>query len=291
MFILDKSKFGDFNLKNAKEFVEFWNNYYSDSAAILVFSWNEILGNDFDKLAKYLIEKYNINWVTRSAEINKSDNDKIINISEGDNSLTFRINNKQTKVSLTISNDKTYDFTVKKENGNLNVYDKISYIEELNLNNDLTKENIKKLLRWKDPRWLTDTNPAGKEKVNRVLNELKDINDFRHGRIERDKFLEKVSGIFRDGFIYRVFLFHIARPDEYPIADQYVFRAYYTLTGKNKPEGFDGYDNYTKFFSDIAERAGIVKPQNRIITTDFVSKLKEIDNALFAFGQFLEYYG
>jgi hypothetical protein len=72
MFILDKSKFWDSDLRNAKEFVKFWSKYYS----------------------------YEIKAIKSG--------------------------------------------------------DSISYINELNLKNDLTEQNVKRLLRWKDPRMLTE---------------------------------------------------------------------------------------------------------------------------------------
>lgn len=67
MFVLDKNKFGDSDLTNAKEFVEFWSNYYH-----------------------YEVEAF------KSKE-------------------------------------------------------HISYLDELNLRNDLTTQNVKRLLRWNDP--------------------------------------------------------------------------------------------------------------------------------------------
>jgi hypothetical protein len=148
MFILDKSKFWDSDLRNAKEFVKFWSKYYSY---------------------------------------------KIKAIKSGDS---------------------------------------ISYINELNLKNDLTEQNVKRLLRWKDPRMLTEKILSGPNsgdenyRVKRILNKLRDINDFRNGRIGEKSFLKIVENIFPNGLIWSVFLFHIARPYEFPIADQNVFQAF-----------------------------------------------------------------
>lgn len=210
MFILDKSKFADSDPANAKEFVEFWSNYY----------------------------KY------------KED-------------------------------------------------DESRYIKELNLNNDLTKENVKILLSWKDPLRLAEKIGGEKrdnDKVLRVLNKLEDINNFRNGKISENNFENKLTNdVFPNGFIWNIFLFHIARPYEYPIADQYVFQAFKILNKKEKtPENFNDYkEEYRRFFFDVAKLAGFVieEPKgNENNISDIVKRLKEVDNALFEFGKFLKNY-
>lgn len=216
MFILDKSKFGDSDLTNAKEFVEFWSKYYS-YAAIKAF----------------------------------------------------------------------------------NSEDSISYINELNLRNDLTEQNVKRLLRWKDPRMLTEEilsvhNKGEKNKrVKRVLDKLRSLNDFRNGRIDENSFLKIVRNIFPNGLIWPVFLFHIARPYEFPIADQNVFRAFSIQTNNKIPEDWEGYKEYKGFFFDVAKSAGIIERQprgNENNIPEIVSALKKVDNALFIFGKFLNSY-
>ena len=62
------------------------------------------------------------------------------------------------------------------------------YCAALNLGNDLTKQHISRLLRWKDPRFLTHPNQDGSPnpRVERVLERTASINDFRNGRIDAD---------------------------------------------------------------------------------------------------------
>ena len=57
---------------------------------------------------------------------------------------------------------------------------RISYLDELHLGSDLTKENIRKLLRWKDPQHLSHANKRGtpNPKVQRVLAKIEAINSF-----------------------------------------------------------------------------------------------------------------
>ncbi len=53
----------------------------------------------------------------------------------------------------------------------------IHYINELNLGNNLTEQNIKRLLRWKDPRMLTEKKLSdpnkGKENEKNYINFLR----------------------------------------------------------------------------------------------------------------------
>ena len=53
-----------------------------------------------------------------------------------------------------------YSSTVKVFDGN----EVIHYINELNFGNNLTEQNIKRLLRWKDPRMLTEKILSGSNK-------------------------------------------------------------------------------------------------------------------------------
>ena len=220
MFVLNKEQFREFNLKEAKQFIDFWAKKYP-----------------------------------------------------------------KTKTKVINNGDKT-----------------IIYLDELNLGNRLnrlTEENIKRLLRWKDPRWLTEETLSGpkkgweNEKVTNVLKNLENINAFRFGKMTKKDFEGKTKDIFPTGIIWRIFLFHIARPFEYPIADKNVFRACKTHKKVNDQKDWMGYMHYMDYFFEVAISAGIIteKPkgdENNI--REIVGKLKEVDKALFAFGQFLNTY-
>ena len=173
--------------------------------------------------------------------------------------------------------------------------ERISYIKELNLCNDLTCDNVTKLLRWKDPRMLTEANPLNPSnpRVKSVLQKVDDINSFRRSENNETKFRNIVQGIFPKGFIWPVFLLHIARPYEFPIADRNVFTSFSILTNNEIPEDWKGYKNYKDFFFKVAKSAGfITKPptgnESNIYT--IVAALKKVDDALFVFGKFLNIY-
>ncbi len=86
-----------------------------------MFNWDDIPGDDGERLLKYLMNYHDIAWA-ESAEITKSDDGKIIRISKGENSAEIMIDETEEKVVLKTSDDGTYDLKVKRENGKLNIY-------------------------------------------------------------------------------------------------------------------------------------------------------------------------
>ena len=85
-----------------------------------MFGWGDVPGNDSDRLQKFLAEKIDIGWA-KNAKIKKTDDGKVITISDGTNSLSLRLNEEKTMVTLTIDNGKTHEFIVKTKNGKLNI--------------------------------------------------------------------------------------------------------------------------------------------------------------------------
>lgn len=175
----------------------------------------------------------------------------------------------------------------------------INYVEELNISNRLTEQNIKRLLRWKDPRMLTEkilSGPdEGKEnkRVLKVLERRDDINQFREFGIGIEDFKRIVEEMFPVGFVWRIFLFHIARPHEFPIADRNVFKSYSLHKQVKIPENWTEYEDYIDYFFQIAIAANIVSKKplgNESNLIGIVKELKRVDNALVAFGQFVYSY-
>src|SRR5665648_751821 len=85
-----------------------------------LFSWGDVLGKDNGKLIEYLEQNYGVDWV-RTAKIEKIDNNEI-RIATAKNSLSPRLYNANTLVTLTINKVRTDDFIVKVENDKLNIY-------------------------------------------------------------------------------------------------------------------------------------------------------------------------
>ena len=86
-----------------------------------LFSWDEIPGNDNNKLIKYLIQKFGIDWV-KDGKIEKNDDGKAIIVRTDQKILSLKLNNEKTNVNLEIDDGSTVEFIVKLENSKLNIY-------------------------------------------------------------------------------------------------------------------------------------------------------------------------
>jgi len=161
------------------------------------------------------------------------------------------------------------------------------YFKELNVGNDLTEDNVRGLLRWKDSRWAAERlkNGAPNPKVVRVLKSLSVINQFRNDQITEDEMRRTADQVFPSGAVWKFFLLHIAKPHIYPLADVNAFRVC-ALHGREtkEPYTWKTYETYCDYFGLIAETLGVER------TIENIRSLKRIDNALVKFGQFLGAY-
>ena len=114
-----------------------------------------------------------------------------------------------------------------------------------------------------------------------MIQKLREFNRFRFlkkvNTEEFNKFWKVICGIVKTGLIWRVYLLHIARPDDYPIVDQHVLRAYHFLTFGEISEleqTLETYFSYREFFFKIARESG--------------KEPRLVDKALMAFGQYLK---
>lgn len=123
-------------------------NHFGKSLGYL-FCWDEIPGEDSGRLIEFLGQNFNVDWV-KTAKIEKTDDNKSINVSLEKNYLSLRLNNE--KVTLTIDNGKTDEFSVKIENGKPNIYDKgssrmeiVSFPSQKTTQEEISKAIFKKL--------------------------------------------------------------------------------------------------------------------------------------------------
>jgi hypothetical protein len=179
-----------------------------------------------------------------------------------------------------------YEYHIRIHGGDIDV----DYVAELGIGHELTEENCRRLLRWKDPKFLTHKIQSGPNqgqlnpRVERTTAVLPQINLFRRDRLSEDDFKICTGNVFPTGLVWQVFLFHIAKPHIYPIADQHVFRVFCLHRDVASPRNWDFYQQYREYFGQIAERCGIaLLPAN-------VHALKRIDNALVVFGKFVKAY-
>ena len=170
----------------------------------------------------------------------------------------------------------------------------ISYLHELCLGGVLDRANIRKLLRWKSPRFFTDVSAQGvrNQIVEQILERTDLFNALRKDPNQTLKFDAFVREVFRTGrAVYRAFLFHVARPVEYPIWDQHVARVHALMRQRLNAEDavtddWNQYEAYRNWFSELKGKLGI----NSELTSENVRGAKKLDSALMAYGQFLKTY-
>ena len=86
-----------------------------------LFSWDNVPGNDSNRLQKFLIDDLDMCWV-ESAKIHKSDDVKTIYVLGDKDSAEIMIDEGNRKATLKSSDGRTLKLTVKKEKGKLNIY-------------------------------------------------------------------------------------------------------------------------------------------------------------------------
>ena len=91
-----------------------------------LFSWDNVPGNDSEKLLRFLRDNFDIVWA-ENTQIHKSDDGKTIRVFTDENSAEIKIDEEKEKATLKIGDGRTHDLTVKKENDKLNIYFKPTY--------------------------------------------------------------------------------------------------------------------------------------------------------------------
>jgi len=88
---------------------------------LYLFSWEKIPGNDNGRLIEFLKQKFTIDWVKQD-NIKKNDDGKTTMATNETNFLSLTLNDDKTNVNIEIDDGRTYQFIMKKENGELNKY-------------------------------------------------------------------------------------------------------------------------------------------------------------------------
>lgn len=143
-------------------------------------------------------------------------------------------------------------------------------------NNPLTEENIRELFKWKNGMRLSDKKDISLE--TKIMSKLNIINALRsREEITFQCINENFRGI---SAIWRIFVAHIIRPEQFPIFDQHVYRAMKYLQTRTVEELKNNdklklqiYEHeYLKFYNSFASEA---------------DHYKIFDEAMWAFGKFL----
>jgi len=165
------------------------------------------------------------------------------------------------------------------------------YFNNINLNEELTDENIKELLQWKQQHFV-------KEYWKTLVKIKEDINNFRHRELsnrfgpEFFEFYNKIAPISTEGPIIIFFIIHIAKPLDYPIIDQHAIRAYIflkegvirSISALKKEDlaknDFEFFKCYVDFFMRLIAECRL--PMNDI------NSHRNVDRALWSCGRYLK---
>lgn len=96
---------------------------------LYLFSWEEVPGKDSSKLIELLEKNFGIDWVQPD---NITKDNLTINISEGENNLSLKLDKERKKVALQIKNYEVDEFIVK-ENDKLGIYKELKICPVKNL--------------------------------------------------------------------------------------------------------------------------------------------------------------
>ena len=86
-----------------------------------LFSWNNVPEDDTERIMNFLKMEHRIDWAG-NAKVDKHDDDKTIRLFKDENSAEIIIDDKEEKATLKITDCRTHELKVKKENGKLNIY-------------------------------------------------------------------------------------------------------------------------------------------------------------------------
>lgn len=139
-----------------------------------------------------------------------------------------------------------------------------------------TQTDIENLFEWKNGMELSERKK--KSLRENVLNKLELINQYKEQeQLNLDEFKKAFKSM---SAVWKIYILHLIKPNYYPIYDQHIHRAYLyinnmdysqlknTISNKAKEDFY--FTNYLKFVHGIKG-----------------CTLKQIDEALFSFGRFL----
>ncbi len=164
---------------------------------VYLFTWDEIPGNDNEKLIEFLKQKFGIYWVATA----KIENDgKTIKVSTEKNSLTLKLNDEETKVDLQIDDGRTDEFIVKTEDDKLNIYSKANAVITITDNSTYEVKDI--TLELQDDERLVIQANNGKRPMLRFINEAKNVTNLNMSGGNGLKAQLVLNGLLIEGGIY-----------------------------------------------------------------------------------------
>lgn len=141
-----------------------------------------------------------------------------------------------------------------------------------------TPTNLRELYHWKNGMTLEGSGTKEKSLQKKITSKTKKINQFKLAkRVDMDAFNKEFANI---SAVWRIFLLHIIKPRVYPMYDQHVHRAYLFIHGLDWSNIHNKISNEKKLQFYFDSYLPFIKQLR-------YSNLKGLDEALFAFGQYL----
>jgi hypothetical protein len=140
----------------------------------------------------------------------------------------------------------------------------------------LSEKDIKDLYQWKNGMKLSQ---AKEKSLNtKIIKKIDIINSLRATtEIDLDYFLKEFKEV---SVVWKMFLLHIISPSMYPIYDQHIHRAYRFMNNEASDGIKASMNEATKLKFYFEEYYPFVKQSK-------IDDLKKMDEAFFAFGQFI----
>ncbi len=143
---------------------------------------------------------------------------------------------------------------------------------------EFTPTNLRELYHWKNGMTLKGSGAKEKSLQKKITSKTKKINQLKLAKqVDLDAFNKEFANI---SAVWRIFLLHIIKPRVYPMYDQHVHRAYLFIHGLDWSDIHNKISNEKKLQFYFEHYYPFIKQLN-------YSNLKELDEALFAFGQYL----
>lgn len=170
---------------------------YSDWTASeinrLLFTWDEVPGNDNNDLLEFLIKEFSINCI-ENGNIEKIDHDRIIRVTIGNNVVLLELNEETTNVNLKIDDGRSAELIAKEKNGKFEIYtkgfeycsrkmpireywDKVAIKQAKNAIESLGELMLKMIIE-KNPTEFSEQHKISDENTDRNFRENKDREEF-----------------------------------------------------------------------------------------------------------------
>ena len=157
----------------------------------------------------------------------------------------------------------------------LYVYDNAVLYERIH-NKTLSEDDLKDLYKWKNGMKLSQ---AKEKSLNtKIIIKLEIVNNLRAAsNFDLEYFLKEFKQV---SVVWKVFLLHILKPNRFPIYDQHVHRAYRFINNQSSNDIRASMKESLKLEFYFEEYYPFVRQSQ-------MTDLKKMDEAFFAFGQFI----